>query len=433
MELLLSTDGVLIDEVPRLIVRGLPARLEVTVRVEVIDAVGIRWESVTGYRADSTGTVNAATSAPVSGGYEGVDATGPWWSMRPSLDPGRPAIAFTAPDTALTWSVSCRTPSGQSVRQEIVRRWCAQGVVRSEATTAGMRSVRFSPVEGTAARPIVVLVPGTTGVEAVTPTAALLASRCGFDTVVLGYASDPGRASALVEVPLESIAQQVAELARGRRVGVVAYSVGTGGALAALAYCGIRVDAVVAIAPTHVIWQALREGGPPPKTSAWSQAGQPMPYVPVRGELLLPQIAGHALARVLHRRSASSQALGLRRAYAAGLRDTSAVARAVIPVERISAPLMAVAGDADAMWPAAQMAQALLDRRRDRGREDSLLVLPGAGHFLRPPVTPTTVDRSADLISGGTAAANAGAQQTAWTAMTTFLLRHLPASPHPGP
>jgi hypothetical protein len=49
------------------------------------------------------------------------------------------------------------------------------------------------------------------------------------------------------------------------------------------------------------------------------------------------------------------------------------------------------------------------------------LDLPAAGHFLRPPVTPTTVDRSASLVAGGTGAGSARAQRQAWTATLSFL------------
>jgi hypothetical protein len=85
-----------------------------------------------------------------------------------------------------------------------------------------------------------------------------------------------------------------------------------------------------------------------------------------------------------------------------------------------------VAGEADAMWPSAAMARALVDRRRQHGGHPTdrlllLLLLPGAGHFLRPPVTPTTVDRNDSLVSGGTPRASARGQRAAWDAVLGFL------------
>ena len=46
---------------------------------------------------------------------------------------------------------------------------------------------------------------------------------------------------------------------------------------------------------------------------------------------------------------------------------------------------------------------------------------PDAGHFLRPPITPTTVPWNDDLVSGGTAEGNARAQAEGWNAILPFL------------
>lgn len=86
--------------------------------------------------------------------------------------------------------------------------------------------------------------------------------------------------------------------------------------------------------------------------------------------------------------------------------------------------MLVVAGESDAMWPSAEMARALLSRRPERSG-DRLVLLPGAGHFLRPPITPTTVDHNDALVSGGTPAATAVAQRESWRAVQTFLTTHL--------
>jgi len=144
--------------------------------------------------------------------------------------------------------------------------------------------------------------------------------------------------------------------------------------------------------------------------------------VPIRGEKLLGQMLRTRLGWLFSRRPRSG-ALEVLPAYRAGLDASAAVAAAAIPIERINAPVLAVAGEADAMWPSARMAQALVDRRRQHGGHaaDRLLLLPGAGHFLRPPVTPTTVDRNDSLVSGGTPQASARGQRAAWDAVLGFL------------
>ncbi|MFK0239152.1 acyl-CoA thioesterase/bile acid-CoA:amino acid N-acyltransferase family protein [Streptomyces vinaceus] len=426
MELDISHENSLVDVAPVLHLHELGPHTEVVVRIDVTDAAGATWRSANLYRADSRGTVRTDRDAPLSGTYEGVDATGPWWSMECRPAPGRPATAFTAPDSALTWSVECVAQNATArLRRDVVRRWRADPVSKAEEQLDGMRLLRFAlPSDTSAGRPVVVVVPGTTGSEAVSPAAALLASRTGFDTVVLDYqaASDP---PALREVPLERLASGIDAAARGLPSAVVAYSVGTGGALAALALTATPVRAAVAIAPTHVIWQALANSGRPPQTSAWSYQSTPMAYAPIRGELLLPQLAYHALANRFRSRAVRSTALRLKPAYVAGLRRVPP--DAVIPVERIAAPLMAIAGTDDAMWPSEHMARALIDRRRSAAvpEADVLMICPKAGHFLRPPYIPTTVDRNADLVAGGVPAATAKAQEESWGALCAFLQRHL--------
>jgi hypothetical protein len=77
------------------------------------------------------------------------------------------------------------------------------------------------------------------------------------------------------------------------------------------------------------------------------------------------------------------------------------------------------------------MADAIAQRRRAAGVDeaDVLLSFPDAGHFVRPPVTPTTVPWNGALVSGGTASGNARAQAEAWSALLSFLDRHLRSTP----
>jgi pimeloyl-ACP methyl ester carboxylesterase len=203
--------------------------------------------------------------------------------------------------------------------------------------------------------------------------------------------------------------------------------VGTEGALAALSEIeGLGVRAVVAIAPSSVIWQALGEGRPP-KKSSWTLGGEPLPWVPMRGERLVPELIKNALLKGLSRHPRPS-ALHLRSAYSAGLHDRTAVEKAEIRVERIEAPILFVSGNDDQMWPAAEMVAALR-RRRTRGKRssDRHLSLADAGHVIRPPFTPTTVTWTEDLYSGGTPEGNATASVEAWTETLQFLDGHLRA------
>ena len=236
----------------------------------------------------------------------------------------------------------------------------------------------------------------------------------------------------LCEMPLETLAAGIRRLSAhpsvdGERVGILCASVGAEGALAALSEIeGLGTRAVVAIAPSSVIWQAKSEGRPP-KKSSWTLGGKPLPWVPLHGEQLVPELIKNALLKGLSRHPRPS-ALQLRSAHSAGLRDQSAVEKAEIRVERIEAPILFVSGSDDQMWPAAEMVAALLRRRAQARRpSDQHLNLAQAGHIIRPPFTPTTVTWIGNLYSGGTPEGNAKASVKAWAEILQFLGQHLEA------
>jgi dienelactone hydrolase len=342
-------------------------------------------------------------------------------------DAGAVPVAFTAPDSELRYEVTAS--AGDAVaRADVVRFW-RQGLPAEEVRGEGFALRVYRPAEAPDPAPGVVVVPGWTGTSMMAPTAALLAAH-GYVAAVLAYMQEPGLPSSFCRIPVEAFVAGIRAFAAlpgvdAPRVGVLAVSVGTVGALVALAGDDAPpVRAVVVVSPAHVVWQGLSTGGPPPKAPMLTRGGRDLPYVPVRGDKVLGQLVRTRLARLVTRRPRSA-ALGLLAAYRAGLADRDSVGAAAIAVERVAAPVPAAAGTADAMWPSGQMAQELLDRRRragaPHGSGDRLVLLPGAGHFLRPPVTPTTVDRNESLISGGNPEATARGQRVMWDEVLEFL------------
>ena len=424
------TEG-LVDERPAIAVTGAPSGATVSLVLETVDAAGHSWRSATRFRASDDGAVDPSRDAPVDGRREGVDPTAPLWAMEFASDDEAP-VAFVAPADRLEYVVEVRS-NGEAGSQRIVRRWMADGVRRERLSGGGFSGSLFLPA-GDEARPGVLLVPGSTGVGALEPEAALLASH-GYCAFVAGYMQEAGLPPSLREVPVEALLSASQALAadervEGERIGWIAASVGTQGALAALALASPPVRCAVAVAPSSVVWQALPENGRPPRTAAWTHGGEPLPWLPMHGERLIPELVRH---KILERfsRHPRPKALHMLPAYEPSLRDTGAVARASIAVERIDCPLLLVSGDADEMWPASEMCESIIERRRSRGVGSDVrhLRFADAGHFMRPPITPTTVPWSADLVSGGTAQGNARAQVAAWAARLEFLARHLGSPP----
>jgi dienelactone hydrolase len=394
-------DG-LIDDPVDWRVSGVFAGAVVRLTVSGTDAAGRVWRSDAEYTVDDDGRFATA------------DPDRPWWSMTTDA---RPPVTFTVPEA---WTCTAEVASSGAVAGTTLTRRSGNGTPAKRLSGDRWRLDVRSAGSGA---PGVLLVPGSTGMAAVAPRAGLLCAR-GYTTAVLGYMQEPGLPPSMREIPTEVVADagmafRALDEVDGDRIGVWAVSVGTELALAALSGPDpLPVRGVVAISPSDVVWQALSEGGPPPKASSLRHAGRGLPWVPLRGERLVGQMLQHAVRRRLPGGKGRSTALRLLPAYSN--RDESKAAAAAIPVERIDAPMLLVAGDADAMWPSVTMAAALA-ARRGHHPADRLLVLPGTGHFVSQPATPTTVDRNADLVSGGTPEATAHGQRAAWDAVLAFL------------
>lgn len=141
----------------------------------------------------------------------------------------------------------------------------------------------------------------------------------------------------------------------------------------------------------------------------------------MHGERLLPELIKN---RLLNKLSWGSEphVLHLLHSYAPGLRDHAAVEKAAIRVERISAPILLLSGNDDQMWPGTEMAEALMRRRTEAGRsEDRHRSFADCGHFIRPPITPTTVTSTEGVELGGTPEGCARASAEGWRETLVFL------------
>src|SRR5919107_3369764 len=245
-----------VDTVPRVLVGGVrgPVRLEVA----TTDAAGHRWESWGTYPVGADGALVFD------------DAERPWWDM--AFANAAVPVAFTAPDTELRYEVRVSAdgaPPGTAVAD--VRRCWGPGRRAEDVRGEGFVLRIYRPNDAPGQAPSVVVVPGSTGVSAMAPTAALLAAH-GYVAAVLAYMQEPGLPRTFRQVPVESILAGLRAFAAlpgvdPTRVGVLAVSVGTAAVLAALSGSDAPpIGGVVVVSPTHVVWQAQAEG-PPPKAS----------------------------------------------------------------------------------------------------------------------------------------------------------------------
>jgi acetyl esterase/lipase len=240
---------------------------------------------------------------------------------------------------------------------------------------------------------------------------ARLLAESGAQALALQWFGGPGQSPGICEIPLETFADATDYLiARGcRRIVFVGTSKGAEAALL-VATLDPRVDDVIAISPTSVVWGNIgpgKDGIAWPERSSWSWKGKPLDFVPA--DLAWERIDRDGLVSY---RSFFEQCLA---------RDEETLRRARIPVEKAAANLVLVAGGDDALWPSDSFAGALAHRREDSGRPVSLIVDPEAGHRVLLPGE--TTPRSSLRAHGGTDIADARLGLMAWAAIEAALLK----------
>ena len=418
----ISEDSNLLDGDSGLLITGAETGSEVRISLSMTDSEGTEWRSENTYVADGDGVVDTHRMAPQHGSYNDVDPNGPYWSMTP--DGRTTPVAFTPTIEDLAYQIQVATDTAHA-DITVTRGYLAE-VTSREVYGQGFHATIYTPRESNGAA--VLVVPGTTGRAASAPTAALLASH-GYHTMVVAYAIEEGLPPVVEEIPVEVLVTALDVLlgdshTEAKNASMIGYSVGTEGVLAALAYTDLRIGSAIVVSPSSCIWQATGTGGRPPKSGSWTLAGKPLTWLKMKSERLLSQLALHAtIGRVLPRKSPLS-ALDLIKSYGPAIADDAAYEAAAIAVEDISCPLLMLASKDDHMWPSVEMVNRMTQRREKAGRAsaDVYKTFEGAGHFLRPPVMPTTIPWTSDWIIGGQPKETAQAYVQAWADIEDFLL-----------
>jgi acetyl esterase/lipase len=193
---------------------------------------------------------------------------------------------------------------------------------------------------------------------------ARLLSTLGATVLAIRWFGGAGQSPGTYEVPLETFTTALDRLAEhSDRLVIVGTSFGAEAALVTAVHDG-RVDAVVAIAPSAVVWAGVKTDGlgRQRQVSHWTWEGRPLPFVPF-DESWQPD------------RDPPSFRLQYEGSLAMRLDE-----EATIPVERIAGEVVLVAGEDDEVWPSALFARMIADRRHAHGLPTTLVTHPRAGH-----------------------------------------------------
>nr|WP_223166696.1 acyl-CoA thioester hydrolase/BAAT C-terminal domain-containing protein [Nonomuraea sp. SYSU D8015] len=210
----------------------------------------------------------------------------------------------------------------------------------------------------------------------------------------------PGQSPGICEIPLETFVSAIdlLESTGVRRVCLLGASKGAEAALLTSVH-DPRVDGVVAMSPTSVVWGNVgpgRDGKHRPYRSSWTWKGQPLSFVPYDDDWKPAEPAdGPVAIRGWYERS--------ERTFA------DLLPAAEIPVEETRADVLLVAGGDDAMWPSLPFAERLVARRRTA----RLISRAEAGHRPRLPGEGPAPE-SPRFLYGGDVVADAELGAAAW-------------------
>jgi len=257
------------------------------------------------------------------------------------------------------------------------------------------------------------------------PDEAFDFAREGYAALAVAYFGTPPLPQAIDRIPVETVTNAIDWMSGNpevdpSRIGIVGFSSGSALALLAAAL-DPRIKTVALVSPTAYVWfSPAFDGGD--DRSSWSARNVQLAFIsPSDAEL-----------QALRTAYTDGGTYAFRSLYDASLSAAPAptLAAATIPVDRIRAPILCVAGDDDRQWNSAGSCATIAAERKAARRDarDQVTIERGAGHAMTLGSRPTPVSMKAGKMTlqlGGSPDANARAAADEWERVQSFLGRTL--------
>jgi pimeloyl-ACP methyl ester carboxylesterase len=374
-----------------------------------IEANGGAGTSFAAFVVPDDATIDLSRDAPIAGDWEGVDGEGFLWSMK------------NPPLGALDLSVTVRVLDEDGIElasDRVERKYINQDIVVESLAQDRTRGVLALP-QGDGPFPVVLVFGGSEGGTGTGEFNAMYLASLGYAAMGVGYFGATGLPATLEEVPIEILEEDLAALTADPRIDperIVVMGGSRGGELALLlgAMFPEIISGVIAQVPSGVVWGAATVND----VSAWTYAGQPLPYMPRSGSFgeIVRDDSG-----VDHWHGRTMFLDDIEAAQPAELEA------ATIKVENFDGPILFLAGDDDQLWPSCVLADISVTRRNND--LDRVNCFPNAGHASVGVPGWSTLDSvelfdSAGnyyLVLGGSPQGNAQAIRAGDTATRAFL------------
>ena len=378
-----------------------------------IDDDGVKWKSINTFMP-SNGVVDLASTSPVSGSYNTIDAMGFMWSMRPMNS--KKSVLFSCENLKpLNVKIQVYLNDVLVSTSNLSRLRVRTDVHRTEIREKDLVGTIFIP-KNAANKPGIIDLTGSGGglIEA---RAALLASH-GYVTFALAYFGSGSLPKTLSNIPLEYFEKAIHYLQQQKgvdsdRIGIVGNS--RGGELSLLlgsTYSEIKC--VIGYLPSIFRWPGTE--GP-----VWTLDNRPLPFISQAGDT--------QLWAEIQKKITSGGAISLTPWFKSVIQNREALRESEILVENINGPILLISGQDDKVWPSALFSEFVIQRLKANNFKHQFkhLTYPNAGHSVGPPYRPITTLEFVHPISGvlmelgGTATGNAHACADSWQQLLLFL------------
>ena len=397
-------------------IMGLKPGEQATIKARSTDISGIIWESSAVLKANAQGIIAVGKQIPISGDYSEADNLGLLWSMMPQNPKGKRMPSYKHDEVnGLTVDFTVTDSEGQTATVRLRRYYqmSGKGLVRVPLEQDGLYGFLYFPASGGPFPGVIIL--GGSGGGLYEWLAQAFASN-GFAALTLAYFNYQDLPPDLMKIPLEYFHKATAWMKAQKAVkpGCLGLAGGSkGGELALLlgaTYNDYKV--IVAWVPSGYVWQGISQTMQ--LASSWSLNGQDLPYL--TGVLRPEDIAKYEKGELDSVRHFYS--LGLEQA------DSARVEKAMIPVEKIKAPILLVSSTDDQTWPSAEFSDIIMDKLKKHRHpyEYKHVRYEGGGHQVFLPYFITGPNRS---MKGGNVKDEVRGSLLSWTETIAFLHRHL--------
>jgi dienelactone hydrolase len=411
----------LLDQRIGILISGLRPKTAVRVSAKSQAQDSLWWRSEALFVSDDRGEIDLDHQAPQSGSYIGIDGMGLFWSMRPDKLPKHAdhlAFAIENYSKPVMTLVDVADAGGTLASASIERRYASEDV-RSRSMQGEIAATLYLGHRG-APLPGVLVIGGSDGGPGAPGVAMLLASH-GFAALSLSYFGDVGLPATLENIPLEYFQKALSGMRSqpdidAQSIAIYAESRGTEAALFTAA-TDPGICAVIARSPSFTFWSGITKAHLPGK-AAWTYQGQPQPYI---ANALYPAFIFTYLWDRVAGKPVPQTPLFLE-----NLQHTTSQEAIAIPVERIHAPIMLLAGTDDQIWPSRLMAERIMARLSSKAHAypDQSLTFADVGHAIPYVYLPTRGNwQESSFAVGGSPEGMARAQASAWPQILTFLLQ----------